>query len=300
MWATLPFALLSLGAKEEPDRSEWNRRYLEKYKFQKGVTTLPSGLMYKVIEPGGGKRHPTRSTDCLVHYEGRVPFVYETGKRRWQTFDSSYKRGEPNTFAPDGVIKGWSEAMLMMVEGDKWDLAIPSNLAYGDDPAGEWIKPGDTLFFTLELIEIKGQSVPASRLRGEPDAIELTDLTHYEEWAEEARPPMILGVFRQPVYGQKLLSGMRGAQKYLSQAGGASSAFYAQSRFDSKTGQYTRSELEEALELEAPAIYTSMGDVGRGTHWSPCNGVRLKNVQTSEDVTRAIIACARAEDKNEL
>ena len=94
---------------------------------------------------------------------------------------------------------------------------------------------------------------------------------------------MILGVFRQPVYGQKLLSGMRGAQKYLSQAGGASSAFYAQSRFDSKTGQYTRSELEEALELEAPAIYTSMGDVGRGTHWSPCNGVRLKNVQTTED-----------------
>ena len=111
---------------------------------------------------------------------------------------------------------------------------------------------------------------------------------------------MVLGVFRQPVYGQKLLAGLRAAQRYLSQAGGAACAFYAQSRFDGKRNQYTRSELEDALQLTAPNIYTSMGDIGNGTRWTLCEGVHLKAVETSDDVRRAVVGCARASEKEEL
>ncbi len=199
------------------------------------------------------------------------------------------------------MIAGWREALLLMVEGDKWELVIPSELAYGDDSMGPHIGPGDVLFFTLELVQIKGASTPATRrLKESPAEVELTSLAHYEEWAEDARPPMVLGVFRQPVYGQKLLAGLRAAQRYLSQAGGAACAFYAQSRFDGKTNQYTRSELEDALQLTAPNIYTSMGDIGNGTRWTLCEGVHLKAVETSDDVRRAVVGCARASEKEEL
>lgn len=188
-----------------------------------------------------------------------------------------------------------------MVEGDKWELVIPSELAYGDDEMGPHIRPGDILFFTLELVQIKGATTPAtSRLKESPEEVELTSLAHYEEWAEDARPPMILGVFRQPVYGQKLLAGLRGAQRYLSQAGGAACAFYAQSRFDGKANQYTSSELEDALALTAPNIYTSMGDIGSGTRWTLCEAVRSKKVETIDDAQRAIVSCARAAEKEEL
>jgi FKBP-type peptidyl-prolyl cis-trans isomerase FklB len=314
------------------ETNEWGRKYLEKNRFRKEFVTLPSGLQYRSVEEGGGKRHPTPDTECLCHYEGRTAFQYEPGKRRWQTFDSSahalclrehscrplallahspantaprlcagYKRKEPSPFTPNGVIAGWREALLLMVEGDKWELVIPSELAYGDESMGPHIKPGDILFFTLELVKINGATTAAtSRLKELPAAVELTSLAHYHEWAEDARPPMILGVFRKPVYGQKLLGGLRNAQTYLAQAGGAACAFYAQSHFDGKTNQYTSSELEDALQLTAPNIYTSMGDIGSGTKWTLCEGVHLKKVETQDDVQRAIVSCARAAEKEEL
>ena len=214
---------------------------------------------------------------------------------------AGYKRREPSPFTPDGVIAGWREALLLMVEGDKWELVIPSELAYGDESMGPHIKPGDILFFTLELVKVSGATTAATnRLRESPAAVELTSLAHYNEWAEDARPPMILGVFRKPVYGQKLLAGLRNAQTYLAQAGGAACAFYAQSRFDGRTNQYTSSELEDALQLTAPNIYTSMGDIGSGTKWTLCEGVHLKKVETQDDVRRAIVSCARAAEKQEL
>merc|ERR1712024_243648 len=115
---------------------------------EEGVVKLPSGLLYKVLKSGDGKFHPTANSPCDCHYAGTLIDGTE--------FDSSYKRGKPTTFAPKQVIKGWTEAMQLMVEGDKWELYIPSELAYGERGAGGKIKGGDALTFTIEMIEIKG------------------------------------------------------------------------------------------------------------------------------------------------
>ena len=119
------------------------------------VITLPSGLQYKVLTKGEGKHHPTPDSPCLCHYEGRLI----SGK----VFDSSYKRGEPTSFAPNQVISGWTEAMQLMVEGDKWEMYIPSELAYGEAGAGADIPGGATLIFIMELQKISGDKVPALR-----------------------------------------------------------------------------------------------------------------------------------------
>eukprot|EP00241_Pyramimonas_parkeae_P009770 CAMPEP_0114246852 /NCGR_PEP_ID=MMETSP0058-20121206/12699_1 /TAXON_ID=36894 /ORGANISM="Pyramimonas parkeae, CCMP726" /LENGTH=143 /DNA_ID=CAMNT_0001360097 /DNA_START=117 /DNA_END=548 /DNA_ORIENTATION=- len=117
-----------------------------------GVITLPSGLQYKVLNSGKGQYHPTVSSTCSCHYHG----TFVDGN----IFDSSVQRGRPSDFAPNQVIKGWTEAMQMMVEGDKWELYVPSDLAYGDRGRPPKIGGGDTLIFTIELMEIKGDKVP--------------------------------------------------------------------------------------------------------------------------------------------
>ena len=109
--------------------------------------TLPSGLLYKEIRAGTGLT-PMVSTPCECHYAGRLIDGTE--------FDSSYKRGAPTTFAPNQVIKGWTEAMQLMKEGGKWELYIPSELAYGDRGAGGLIPGGAVLIFDLELLKVKG------------------------------------------------------------------------------------------------------------------------------------------------
>merc|ERR1719424_1994274 len=95
-------------------------KFLEANKAKEGVVTLPSGLQYKVVSPGTGTNHPTVDSPCECHYEGRT------------ASNSPSDRGSPTTFAPNQVIKGWTEAMQLMVEGDKWEMFIPSDLAYGD------------------------------------------------------------------------------------------------------------------------------------------------------------------------
>ena len=97
-------------------------------------------------------------TSCKCHYEGRVAQNWPGGK----TFDSSYARGAPTSFAPSDVIPAWTEAMQLMVEGDKWELYIPSELGYGDSGAGADIAGGDVLVFTMEIISIDGPTKPAS------------------------------------------------------------------------------------------------------------------------------------------
>merc|ERR1711979_108064 len=123
---------------------------------EEGVVSLPSGLLYKVLTKGDGDSHPTADSDCDCHYQGTLI----DGKE----FDSSYKRGEPTTFAPNQVIKGWTEAMQLMVEGDKWEMYIPSELAYGDRGAGGKIPGGAALVFTMEIVKIKGATVPKKEL----------------------------------------------------------------------------------------------------------------------------------------
>lgn len=129
--------------------------FLESNKLKAGVVTLSSGLQYKVLESGSGREHPLSSTTCSCHYEGRTAQEFSKSPPG-RTFDSSFARGEPTSFAPNQVIAGWTEAMQLMVAGDKWELYLPSELAYGESGAGDDIGPGDTLIFTLQLISLSG------------------------------------------------------------------------------------------------------------------------------------------------
>jgi FKBP-type peptidyl-prolyl cis-trans isomerase FklB len=113
---------------------------------KEGVKTLPSGLQYKEITPGAGKS-PKGTDTVTTHYKGTLIDGTE--------FDSSYKRGQPATFQVSGVIPGWTEALQLMKEGAKWQLFVPSNLAYGEQGAGREIGPNATLIFEVELISFK-------------------------------------------------------------------------------------------------------------------------------------------------
>lgn len=111
-----------------------------------GVKTLPSGLQYKVIASGKGAT--PKATDTVeVNYRGTLIDGTE--------FDSSYKRGQTATFPVKGVISGWTEALQLMKVGDKWELFLPPNLAYGERGAGRDIGPNATLIFEVELLAIK-------------------------------------------------------------------------------------------------------------------------------------------------
>jgi FKBP-type peptidyl-prolyl cis-trans isomerase FklB len=120
--------------------------FLAANKKKPGVVTLPSGLQYKVITKGKG-RSPKETDTVTVNYKGTLLDGTE--------FDSSYKRGEPATFPVNGVIKGWTEALQLMKEGSKWELFIPSDLAYGEKGAGNVIGPDATLVFEVELLSVK-------------------------------------------------------------------------------------------------------------------------------------------------
>lgn len=122
--------------------------FLAENKTKDGVVTLPSGLQYKILTPGTGAK-PAASDTVVCNYRGT--FLDGT------EFDSSYKRGQPATFAVDHVIKGWTEALQLMPVGSKWQLWIPSDLAYGPRGAGGVIGPNATLAFEVELISIKGK-----------------------------------------------------------------------------------------------------------------------------------------------
>jgi FKBP-type peptidyl-prolyl cis-trans isomerase FklB len=119
--------------------------FLAANKKKDGVITLKSGLQYKIIKAGSGKT-PKATDTVTVNYRGTLVDGTE--------FDSSYKRGQPATFPVSGVIPGWTEALQLMKEGAKWQLFIPSDLAYGEQGAGGVIGPNAVLIFEVELISI--------------------------------------------------------------------------------------------------------------------------------------------------
>jgi FKBP-type peptidyl-prolyl cis-trans isomerase FklB len=123
--------------------------FLAANKKKPGIKTLPSGLQYKVITEGTGPI-PKATDTVSTNYKGTLIDGTE--------FDSSYKRGEPATFPVNGVIKGWTEALQMMKVGSKWELYVPSNLAYGPRGAGQVIGPNSTLVFEVELLSIGDKS----------------------------------------------------------------------------------------------------------------------------------------------
>ncbi len=131
----------------EKNRKE-GEAFLAENKKKQGVITMPSGLQYKMLTNGKGKS-PKATDTVTVNYKGTLIDGTE--------FDSSYKRGQPATFPVNGVIPGWTEALQLMKEGSKWQLFIPSNLAYGERGAGGPIGPNQVLIFEVELISIKKQ-----------------------------------------------------------------------------------------------------------------------------------------------
>lgn len=120
--------------------------YLEANAKKEGVVVTESGLQYKEVVSGEGEI-PTSDKTVVVHYRGTLIDGTE--------FDSSYTRGEPAEFPVTGVIQGWVEALQLMNVGDKFELTIPSDLAYGPRGSGPTIGPDATLLFDVELIEIK-------------------------------------------------------------------------------------------------------------------------------------------------
>jgi len=120
--------------------------FLAENKKKDGVVTLPSGLQYKVLTVGNGKK-PTAKDKVTVHYRGTLTDGTE--------FDNSYKRGEPAVFPISGIIKGLSEALQLMPVGSKWQVVLPADLAYGEQGAGGQIAPNAVLVFEIELLGIK-------------------------------------------------------------------------------------------------------------------------------------------------
>jgi FKBP-type peptidyl-prolyl cis-trans isomerase FklB len=120
--------------------------FLKENAAKPGVMVTASGLQYKVITEGTGPQ-PKASDTVKVHYRGNLLDGTE--------FDSSYKRKEPVVFPLNGVIKGWTEALQLMKVGSKYQVFLPSNLAYGEQGAGQVIGPNATLVFEVELIAIE-------------------------------------------------------------------------------------------------------------------------------------------------
>ncbi len=119
--------------------------FLAENKKKSGIVELPSGLQYRILKQGSGKK-PTLSDTVEVHYRGTLL----DGK----VFDSSYKREQSLRIPLNGVIKGWQEALPMMATGSKWQIYVPSHLGYGAQGAPPDIQPNSTLIFDIELISV--------------------------------------------------------------------------------------------------------------------------------------------------
>lgn len=136
----------AVQAEADGKRQELARLFMEKNAAREEVTTTASGLQYEVLESGSGAS-PTHSSTVVTHYHGTL--VDGT------VFDSSVERGDPAEFGVGQVIAGWTEALQLMSVGDKWRIACPPELAYGEQGAGDSIPPNTSLVFEIQLIDIR-------------------------------------------------------------------------------------------------------------------------------------------------
>jgi FKBP-type peptidyl-prolyl cis-trans isomerase FklB len=134
--------------------------FLAANKPKEGVVTLPSGLQYKILKEGAGPK-PSATDSVVCNYRGTLLNDTE--------FDSSYKRGQPATFPVGGVIKGWTEALQLMPVGSKWQLFVPSELAYGQRGPSPEIGPNSTLIFEVELLSIQDKATGAQPPAAKPN-----------------------------------------------------------------------------------------------------------------------------------
>ena len=132
--------------KKAEDNKKEGQTFLDGNKKKEGVVTLPSGLQYKVLEEGKGKK-PSKEDTVTVEYTGRLI--------NGEVFDSTEKSGKPATFKLSQVIPGWTEALQLMPEGSTWEIYVPSDLAYGARSVGGPIGPNETLIFKIHLVDIK-------------------------------------------------------------------------------------------------------------------------------------------------
>jgi FKBP-type peptidyl-prolyl cis-trans isomerase FklB len=137
--------MVQVRATADKNRADGEKFLVENAK-NPDIVTLPSGLQYRVLAQGKGKKPTTKST-VTTHYIGKLLDGTE--------FDNSFKRGEPAMFPVTKVFKGWTEGLQLMMEGSKYEFFIPSNLAYGEKGAGGVIPPNATLILLVELISVK-------------------------------------------------------------------------------------------------------------------------------------------------
>ncbi|MBL4586616.1 MAG: FKBP-type peptidyl-prolyl cis-trans isomerase [Flavobacteriales bacterium] len=142
---TLKAASTKIQSEKHGPVLENGQKFLQENSNKEGITVLDSGMQYRVMKSGSGKS-PQPTDQVTTHYHGKL--IDGT------VFDSSVDRGAPASFPVNGVIQGWQEALPMMKEGDKWELFIPHNLAYGEQGAGKDIAPFSTLIFEVELISV--------------------------------------------------------------------------------------------------------------------------------------------------
>lgn len=140
----------SFFTKLQEEKKELNKKAGEEFlkinKEKAGITELPSGLQYEILQEGTGNK-PKATDTVKCHYHGTL--INGT------VFDSSVQRGEPATFGVTQVIQGWVEALQLMPVGSKWRLFIPSEMAYGERGAGDSIEPNSALIFEVELLGIE-------------------------------------------------------------------------------------------------------------------------------------------------
>jgi len=120
-------------------------KFMAENKVKKGIVTLPSGIQYRIIEDGAGKR-PLKNSEVSVHYRGSLTSGLE--------FDSSFARGVPASFKVDAVLKGWQEVLPLMKVGDHWQIFLPPEQAYGMRGQGP-IGPNEALVFEIKLVDVK-------------------------------------------------------------------------------------------------------------------------------------------------
>ena len=136
----------ALRAEKAQESLKQGEAFLAANKSKEGVTTLPSGLQYKILKAGSGEK-PDIDDTVVCNYRGTLIDGTE--------FDSSAKHNGPATFPVKGVIRGWKEALQLMPIGSKWQLFVPAHLAYGENGAGQLIPPNSALIFEVELLSIQ-------------------------------------------------------------------------------------------------------------------------------------------------
>jgi FKBP-type peptidyl-prolyl cis-trans isomerase len=188
MGTTLNQFQKEIGAKQEKKRQEMGEKnkkdgeaFLAENKTKPGVITLPDGLQYKIITNGSGAT-PIMNDTVTANYTG----TFIDGKE----FDSSAKAGHPGQFSVGNVIRGWTEALLLMKAGSKWQLFVPSELAYGER-GRPGIQPNSVLIFEIELLSVEHPSPTAASGAATPLASDIIKVPSQEEMKKGAKIEVI-------------------------------------------------------------------------------------------------------------